>query len=131
MWYEPRLLDKIACNTMEHPDCDVYPMTYPDPNSIFYLALNYILQIPILFVSAGAGFSGREEFGPVSSYTLMGLLQVDILVFLLPGLILLVLSFFPISARVGTFLIDKWVSNAAPFVYLLGIILFTVALLVE
>ena len=41
------------------------------------------------------------------------------------------LSVFPVSSRVATLVIQGYVSNAAPWVYLLGVILFTVALIIE
>ena len=41
------------------------------------------------------------------------------------------MSVFPVSSRVATMVIQGYVSNAAPWVYLLGVILFTVALIIE
>ena len=58
---EPRYVDNLHCNANLDPFCEVYPLDEdPNKNSLRLLNMNYFLQVVLIFVSAGAGFTSQD-----------------------------------------------------------------------
>lgn len=128
---EARFLDNVRCNINNDIDCNVYPLTRPDSSSLTLLSLNYLAQFPILIISAGAGFTTSDKFSRFGFDVLIALLESSIALFLIPGLVLMMLNFLPVIPALGIWLIQDAVGNLGWIIYLLGVVGFSLNVLIS
>mmetsp|Transcript_24898 Transcript_24898/g.33354 ORF Transcript_24898/g.33354 Transcript_24898/m.33354 type:complete len:134 (-) Transcript_24898:477-878(-) len=129
---EARYLDNLKCNINIDSECDVYPLSHPvDANQLMLLGFNWILQLPVIWISAGAGFTGQDKFSKFGVRVLVALMESAFFIFTIPGAILILLSFGPFIPKLGVWLIEAGVGNAAWVIYSVGTIAFGINLILD
>ena len=129
---EPRLMDDLHCNGNSNPWCQVYELdTEPNPHSLTVLKLNYFLQVIVVALSAGAGFTSKEqEPDSLTAVTLVLLVYIDFLFFFLPSLYLMITNLWGlhIFPRISIWLIERFLPDMMWVVYSASIASLTIAL---
>ena len=95
------------------------------------LGLNYMAQMPIIFIAAGAGFTGQEQFSSFGVSVLIALFESSLVLFMLPGAVLILLGVVPLVPSLGVFLIQEVISNVSWIIYLVGILAFSLNVLID
>ena len=93
---EPRWVDNVRCNPNLDPFCQVYELDIdPNNHNLRLLNMNYLLQILIVGLAAGAGEASWDDtFSDFSGTVLLILAEVSVLLFTLPSLFLGITNIF-------------------------------------
>ena len=126
-----RLVDYYQCNSNKDEDCEIYPVEMPGPTDLKQLALNYILQLPLLYLVAGAGFTGRDEFTSYSYSLLTSLAEVNVVLYLIPGIVLLGSSFFNLIPDIAIWMIQFGPNYVGWMTYVVGVFLMSLGVVLD